>query len=245
LTPAATPAPAYDYVIVGAGSAGCVLANRLSEDPAASVLLLEAGGSDRHPLINIPIGLGMLHRHQMFDWKFETEPEPGLNGRRLPMPRGKVLGGSSSINIMAFTRGHPGDYDRWARNGATGWSFADVLPYFKRSETWEGGATRLRGGEGPIGVQFARSRDPLFDGWLEAAKALGFPTTGDYNAEQPVGFGRAQFSIRNGRRSSTSAAYLRPALKRPNLTVVTGAYVHRVLLEGSRRHPVRTRRPTS
>lgn len=225
---------AYDYVIVGAGSAGCVLANRLSANPAVRVLLLEAGGADAHPYIRVPIGLGMMWKKGMFDWGYYSEPEEGLHGRRLQHLRGKVLGGSSSVNVMAFTRGHPGDYDRWARNGATGWSYADVLPYFKRIETWEGGESAWRGGSGPIGVQFARTTDPLFAGLLAAGQAAGHPTTDDYNGASAVGFGRSQYSIRDGRRSSASRAYLRPALRRPNLTVETGALVHRVVVAGGR-----------
>ncbi len=136
----------FDYIIVGAGSAGCVLANRLTEDQGARVLLLEAGGPDRHPYIQIPLGIGKLHQHKMFDWGYHSEPEPRLNGRQLEVMRGKVLGGSSSVNVMAYTRGHRGDFDRWAHAGATGWSYADLLPYFKRSEGWEDGETPWRGG---------------------------------------------------------------------------------------------------
>ena len=224
----------YDYIIVGAGSAGCILANRLSEGGAARVLLLEAGGWDRHPYLHIPLGLGRMHKTRMFDWGYDSEPEPALNGRRIEAMRGKVLGGSSSINVMAFTRGDPADYDRWARHGATGWSHADVLPYFRRSESWEEGANEYRGGSGPIGVQWAKTRDPLFDAWLDAARMAGYPVLRDYNAARHDGFARSQYSIRNGRRCSASSGYLRPALKRPNLTLVTNALATRILLTGSR-----------
>jgi 4-pyridoxate dehydrogenase len=224
----------YDYIIAGAGSAGCVLANRLSEDDRARVLLLEAGRPDRHPWLHIPLGLGLLHKGRMFDWGYDSEPEPALNGRRIEAMRGKVLGGSSSINVMAFTRGDPADYDRWVQRGATGWSYQDVLPYFKRCESWEEGETTFRGGSGPIGVEWAKTRDPLFDAWLEAARAAGYPIVRDYNAERHEGFARSQYSIRNGKRCSASAGYLRPVVKRPNLEILTNALVLRVLMNGTR-----------
>jgi choline dehydrogenase-like flavoprotein len=224
----------YDYIIVGAGSAGCVLANRLTEGGTASVLLLEAGGRDWHPYIHIPLGMGRMHEYGMFDWGYETDAEPNLNGRRIEAMRGKVLGGSSSINVMAYTRGNPGDYDRWAQKGARGWSYADVLPYFRRCETWENGQNPWRGDAGPLGTEFAKTKDPLYDAWLAAAAACGYPLTADYNGKQQEGFGRGQYTIRNGHRSSTANAFLKPARGRKNLTVVTNAQTTRVVLEGTR-----------
>ena len=224
----------YDYIIVGAGSAGCVLANRLTEDEDATVLLLEAGGRDDHPYVQIPLGLGKLQQHKMFDWGYMTEPEPHLNNRQLTLLRGKILGGSSSINVMAYTRGHRADFDRWAQQGATGWSYADALPYFKRSESWEHGENPWRGGSGPLGTQGNHDTDPLFDAWREAGRLAGWPVTDDANGADLVGFGDSQWTIRNGRRASASAAYLKPILQRRNLTLRTDARATRVMLRGTR-----------
>jgi 4-pyridoxate dehydrogenase len=220
-----------DYVIVGAGSAGCTLANRLSEDPQTRVLLIEAGGWDRDPLIKIPLGWGRILERRLHDWMYFTEPEENANGRRIECARGKVVGGSSSINAMAYVRGHPGDYQRWAEAGCVGWSYREVLPYFRRQESWEGGAGPYRGGDGPLRVGTAHYDDPIIEACLAAGAALQLPATDDYNGAQPEGLGPMQQTIRNGRRCSAAEAYLRPALGRANLWVETGALAHRVVLE--------------
>jgi choline dehydrogenase/4-pyridoxate dehydrogenase len=227
-------ANSHDYVIVGAGSAGCTLAHRLTEDRDVRVLLLEAGGWDRDPWIKIPLGWGRILERRLHDWRYFTEPEPHANGRRIECARGKVIGGSSSINAMAYVRGNRADYDRWAAAGLAGWSYADVLPYFRRQESWEGGAGPYRGGDGPLAVGSARYDDPLIEACLAAGRSLQLPATADYNGATQEGLAHLQQTIRHGRRCSAAEAYLRPALGRPGLTVETGALASRIVLEGGR-----------
>jgi choline dehydrogenase len=224
---------AFDYVIVGAGSAGCVLAARLSEDARTRLVLLEAGGAERPREMAIPAAFSRLFRTAC-DWAYQTEPEPALDGRQLYWPRGTALGGSSSINAMIYIRGHREDYDRWARLGNAGWSFADVLPYFRRAEDQQRGASEYHGVRGPLRVGDLRTVNVLSRAFVAAGLELGFPVNTDFNGPEQVGFGLYQVTQRFGRRESAATAYLGPARRRPNLVIRTGAHATRVLLDRER-----------
>lgn len=233
----------YDYVIVGAGSAGCVLANRLTENPEVSVLLLETGGSDRSIFIQMPTALSIPMNTAKYAWQFETEAEPYLDNRKMHCPRGKVLGGSSSINGMVYVRGHARDFDEWQQEGATDWDYAHCLPYFKKAEEWAFGSDDYRGDEGPLAVNNGNEmKNPLYRAFIEAGQQAGYMHTEDYNGRQQEGFGPMHMTVKNGIRWSTANAYLRPAMKRNNLTVTTGALVHKVLLDGNKAYGVRYER---
>ncbi|MGF1621615.1 MAG: GMC family oxidoreductase [Rhodomicrobiaceae bacterium] len=223
-----------DYIIVGAGSAGCVLANRLSADPSIRVLLIEAGGRDTNPWIHIPVGYFKTMNNPSVDWCYKTEPDPGLNGRRLDWPRGKVLGGSSSLNGLLYVRGQPRDYDRWRQMGNIGWSWDDVLPYFKRSQDQERGEDAYHGVGGPLTVSNMRLQRPICDAWVAAAQNAGYRFNSDYNGADQEGVGYFQLTTRNGRRCSAAVAYLNPVKQRKNLKIITRAHVTRVGFEGGR-----------
>ena len=237
---------AFDYVIMGAGSAGCALAARLSEDPSVSVLLLEAGPAKGTPFNNwrvaVPAACGSAWQYPAFSWIFEGEPEPAMNDRSIIQPRGKMLGGSSSINGMCFLRGHALDFERWVSEGCAGWSWREVLPYFKRLETWQDGETRWRGGSGPVHVIKGEYLSPLYHAFLEAGEQAGYPHSDDLNGEHQEGFGAFQMNIRAGVRASTAEAYIRPNASRPNLTVETEVLATKIVIEGNRAAGITLRR---
>lgn len=221
----------YDYIIVGGGSAGCVIANRLSADENANVLLVEAGARDWNPLIRVPLMTSFFMRHKYHNWAYSTEPEPHLNNRRIDWPRGRVLGGSSAINGMVYTRGNRGDYDHWAQLGLRQWSYEKVLPFFKKSEGFEDGENDFHGGQGELPVTRPPTQDARYDAFVEAGQQAGYARNMDFNAEQQEGFGRYHFTIRNGERWSTARSFVNPVLNRNNLTVMTGAQLLRVIIE--------------
>ncbi|MFY9962927.1 choline dehydrogenase [Pseudomonas sp.] len=225
----------YDYIIIGAGSAGCVLANRLTEDSGTSVLVLEFGGSDRSVLIQMPSAFSLPMNTKKYNWRYETVAEPHLDGRRLHCPRGKVLGGSSSINGLVYIRGHACDFDEWESLGAKNWGYRNCLPYFKRAETYKFGGDDYRGGAGPLATNNGNNmQNPLYGAWVEAGAEAGYIKTDDCNGYMQEGFGAMHMTVKDGVRWSTANAYLRPAMTRPNLTVVTHAMTRRILLDGKR-----------
>ena len=224
----------FDFVIVGAGSAGCALANRLSQSGQHTVALIEAGGRDSSPWIHIPVGYFKTMGHPQIDWGYKTEPDPGLNGRAINWPRGRVLGGSSSINGLLYVRGQSQDYDQWRQLGNDGWGWDDVLPCFKRAENWEGGENAVRGGAGPLHVSKTRLSRDCIDRYVDAAVQAGYPYNDDYNGADQEGMGYFQMTAHNGRRCSSAAAYLKPARSRENLNIMTGLATHRVKFDGNR-----------
>ena len=223
-----------DFVVIGAGSAGCVLANRLSADPKNKVVLLEAGGRDLNPWIHIPVGYFKTIHNPSVDWCYKTEPDPGLNGRSIEWPRGKVLGGSSSLNGLLYVRGQPEDYDRWQQMGNKGWGWDDVLPLFKRAERNERGADDYHGDNGELSVSNMRIQRPITDAWVAAAQSAGYKFNPDYNGADQEGVGFFQLTARNGRRCSSAVAFLNPVKKRPNLQIVTHALAQNIEFDGTR-----------
>jgi choline dehydrogenase len=229
----------FDYIIVGAGSAGCVLADRLSEDGSHKVLVLEFGGSDRSPFIQMPGALSIPMNSRRYNWRYESEPEPHLNKRRFHIPRGKVLGGSSSINGLVYVRGNPLDFDRWEEEGAQDWGYRHVLPYFRRAEGRRDGADAYRGVDGPLATRYGPTANPLYGAFIEAGRQAGYGVSEDVNGERQEGFGRLDMTVKDGVRWSAANAYLRPAMKRANVKVVTHALATQIVFDGRRAAGVR------